>query len=184
MRQIQQMQQQQSQPSEIIATGYRPKENVEVRWLFDYDHLLWSIRAKLYGGFLRTDPQGNYEIVLTAFSKPMLNPEGIENIMSIVNGFVDKIQATSNFDVFRINELCLADAYAITKLLYKNMEKYETTPDKATIIKRMIMNLDESNYRKSMNGQTLKLLGDTERFVQSTNPSQNQQRRFLGLIPY
>lgn len=168
------------EPSEEISTTYTPPSDEHARWFFDYSRLYWEIKAHLYGGWLVEDKNGNYVIKKPKKAKPLLNVEGIEDTMAIINGFVTKIQALTIMDEERIFSWCRELHIRLALLYYNNMEKYELTPEKASIIVRMIMNAFESNLRKSLGGMSMRLIGQTERIVEQR--VETPRRKFFGII--
>jgi len=157
---------------EKIETNYRPPSEKEARWFFDYQRFIWELRAKLMGGYITQDKDGFYKIMRFKGCKGLLNKQGVEDIVSLVNGFVtDKIHPLSIFTEERILQLC-RDLYTkLAIMLYKNMEFYEIDPGKASVILRMVMNLFEANLRKAIGGMSLRMLGQTEKVIeQKTEP--------------
>lgn len=167
------------EPIEEVTTSYTPPSEESARWFFDYKQLYWEIRAKLYGGWLEEDKKGNYVIKKPKYASYFMNTQGIEGTMSVINAFVTKIQALTIFDEERIMELCRDLHITLAKHYYINMEKYDLDPIKATIVIRMIMNLFESNLRKSLGGKSMMLIGETERIVeQRVEP----RKKLFGVI--
>jgi hypothetical protein len=109
-----------------------------------------------------------------------LNVEGIEDTMTIINCFVTKIQALTIFDNERISTWCRELHKALAKLYYINMEKYELTLEKASVVLRMIMNTFESNSRKSLGGTGMRLIGQTERIVEQR--VETPRKKIFGII--
>jgi hypothetical protein len=168
------------EPTEEISTTYTPPSDEQARWFFDYSRLYWEIKAHLYGGWLVEDKNGNYVIKKPKNAKPLLNTIGIEDTMAIINGFITKIQALTIIDEERIFIWCRELHIRLSQLYYINMEKYELTPEKASVIVRMIMNAFESNLRKSLGGMSMRLIGQTERIVEQRVEA--SRKKFLGII--
>jgi hypothetical protein len=136
-------------------------------------------QGTLYGGWLEEDKFGNYVIKKPRHARAFLNTEGIEDTMTIINGYITKIQALTILDEERIMAMCRTLRVELAKLYYTNMEKYQTTPEKASIVIDMILNAFETNLRKSLGGRSLMLIGQTERIVeQRVEP----KKKILGLI--
>lgn len=152
---------------ERIETLYHPPSREDSRWLFDYLDLYWEIKARLMGGYVSINNQGNYDIIRDKDSAPMLNTLGIEETMSLINAFITKIQALTYLDEERIFELCRDIYIKLSKFYYVNMEKYEIYPAKASLVIRMIMDMFESNMRKSIGGRSMLLVGQTERIIET-----------------
>jgi len=165
---------------ETIETGYSPPSEKEARWLFDYTMFLLQLRAKLLGGYLIEDPQKGMVIKVPKGSKPFMNVEGVEDTIAIVNGFVEgKIQGLTILDEERVLTWCRELHRKLALLYYLNMEKYELKPAKASLVIRMVCNLFESNFRKSIGGMSLRLIGQTERIVTHKTESKGLLRRII-----
>lgn len=160
---------------EEIDTLYQPPSREESRWLFDYRELYWEIKARLMGGYVTQDVQGNYKIIRSKDAEPMLNTRGIEETMSLLNAFVTKIQGVTYLDEERIFELCRDIYVKLAKLYYIQMENYNINPSKASVVIRFVMNNIESNMRKSIGGRSMQMIGQTERIVETRN---EPKRRF------
>ncbi|MCS7231790.1 MAG: hypothetical protein RMJ67_06605 [Elusimicrobiota bacterium] len=163
---------------ETVETYYNPpKENV--RWMFDYSKLYWEIRAKLMGGWLEEDKDGNFVIKKPKGVYPFLNKTGIEQTMAVINAFITKVQGLTFFDEDRIIDLCRHLFRELSVFYYINMEKFDLTPERAKIVIRLILDLYEANLRKSIGGLGIKLMGTTERIVET---KQQERKKFLGII--
>ena len=154
------------EPTERVSTTYSPPSDKESRWFFDYEKLYWEIKAHLFGGWLEEDKRGNYIIKKPKSAKPFMNIEGIESTMALINAFVTKIGALTILSEDRILELCGDLHTKLSVLYYVNMDKYNLTPDKASVVIRMVMTSVEANLRKSLGGKSLMLIGETEKIVE------------------
>lgn len=149
---------------ETIETEYSPPSEEQARWLFDYTHFIWQLRAKLMGGYLTEDKKKNFVIKRPKGAKPLMTTEGVEETISIINGFVEgRIHGLTILTEERIYTICRDLYIKLAKHYYINMERYGLDPAKASMILRMIMNLVEANLRKSIAGKSLMLIGSTER---------------------
>lgn len=158
-------------------TEFSPMDREHVRWIYDYTELYWEIKAKLKGGWLTMDKDGNYRIKIPQGAVPMMNDRGIEETMSLINGFVNKIQALTQYDEDRILEWCMKIDIALAHKYYINMENYSIDPINADIVIDMIMNLIESNLRKSHGAIGLKTTSQSERVI--TEHRQGRDRRSM-----
>ena len=165
---------------EEVSTTYTPPSDEVARWYFDYSRLYWEIKAHLYGGWLEEDKFGNYIIKKPKSAVPFMNTRGIEDTMTLVNGFITKIQALTILDEERILALCRDLYISLSILYYVNMEKYELTPEKASVVIRMVMNAFETNLRKSLGGRSLLLIGQTERVIEQK--IEQPRKKILGII--
>jgi hypothetical protein len=163
---------------EQIATQYTPPSKEEGRWIFDYTTLYWEIKARLLGGWIIQDNNNQYQIMRPQGAVPLLNSSGIEETMSIINGFVSKIQALTLLDEERVLTLCRDLYVKLAMLYYIKMEDFELDPARASIVIRMIMNMFESNLRKSISGISLKMIGQTEKVV----VTKEQHQKKFGII--
>lgn len=168
------------QDLDTIETSYTPPSKEEARWVFDYSHLYWEIKARLLGGWITQNKKNEYQIVRPKGANPLLNVSGIEETMALINGFVTKIQGLTVLDEERVLILSKDIYIKLAQLYYINMENFDIDPARASIIVRMIMNLFESNLRKSLQGRSLLLIGQTERIVETrTEPT---RKKILGII--
>ena len=151
----------------IGAEVYNPPEDKNVRWAFDYTRLIWEIRAKLKGGYLVENKDGEWEIKYYSDNPPQLmSDEGIEHTIALINAFVDgRVHGMSIYDNDRIMMLCRDLFVRLSQFYYVNMERYDLTPEKANIVIRIIISLFESNLRKSLGGTSLRLIGSTEKII-------------------
>lgn len=145
----------QNQNYEEIETGSGRIKDEEAKWFFDYSKLYWEIKSKLMSGELREDKDGNFIIRRPKGARALLTSVGIEETMAIINSSVTKIQALSIVDEERIKAMCLTLGRSLVDNYYVNMEKYGLDPSRATMVLRIIMNLVETNLRKSLEGKAL-----------------------------
>lgn len=170
-----------TQDGSISSASFRPPKEKDVRWMADYSLLYWELKARLSGGWLDTNERGHYIIKKPKNAIPFMNAEGIENTMTIINGYVTKIQAYSIYDEERIKEWCGEIDWVLCKLYFANMERYDLTPDKADTVVRFIMNAIESNMRKSIEGAALQGLSQSERITE-VRTTQQQKGKLFGVI--
>lgn len=156
---------------------YIPPENKDVRWLFDYSFFIMELRAKLMGGML--EQYGN-KLKFIKLSEPLMNETGIDQTIALVNGFVYQIQALSVLNEERVFEICKDLAISLAKFYYKNMDNFNLTPEKASVIIRLIMVLFETNLRKSIGAKALMMIGQSERV--SIVEKEQEKKKFLGVI--
>jgi hypothetical protein len=165
-----------NEPLDSIETHYSPPSRDDSRWMFDYQALYWEIRAKLMGGWIIQDKQNNYVIKKPKGVNPLLNGDGVEETMALINGFISKIQGITIVDEERVLTLCRDLYVKLSQLYYVNMERYEITPEKASVVLRMVMNLFETNLRKSLGGMSMKMIGQSERIVETR--AEQPKKRF------
>jgi hypothetical protein len=103
----------------------------------------------------------------------------VEQTIALLNGFVDKIHALSIMNEERVLDLCKDLCINLSKFYYVNMEKFDLDPSRASVIIRLIMNLFETNLRKSIGAQSLRIIGQSERFVVS---SKDEEKKKFGII--
>jgi hypothetical protein len=180
-------------PLQQTKTSYKPLTGDETRWMFDYRQLYWEIKARLMGGWITQNKMNEYVIIKPKDAQPMMNSTGIEATMSYINAFVTLIQGLSFIDEERIMTLSKDLWIKLAKLYYIRMEDrhivvlgiivnaefnkggfinteekgFDLSPDKANIVLREVMNLFETNMRKSISGNTLKLLATTEKRIET-----------------
>lgn len=169
------------EPMEQISTQYSPPTEEIARWYFDYSKIYWEIKSALMGGWLEEDNKGNYLIKKPKKSEAFMNTKGIEDTMALVNGFITKIQALTITNEERILLICKDLYIKLAQLYYINMRNYNLEPSKASIIIRMVMNFYENNLRKSIDGRSLLLIGQTEKITE-VRTDQGRKRKFLGFI--
>ena len=151
-----------SQDLESKTTEYTAPVDKDIRWMFDYDMLIWEIRAKLMGGWTTEGTDKKIKIVRPRGVKPMMNQTGIEQTIGIVRGFVSIVQGLSYVDAERINVLNKELAIALDKEYYINLEKFDMTLMGWSLAKQMVLSLVEFNMRKSLAGNSMRMIGQTE----------------------
>lgn len=162
----------QDQPIEnfkVISTGYKPPVNQDVRWMFDYNFLLVTIRAKLYGGL--TEQDKNTGEVLIRYNKDsmLMNEIGIDKTMSLINGYISILHGLSQIEEDRIMLLCRRLAIQLDFWFYNNADDFDIEPSSIAVVVDMIMDLYELNLRRSLAGKTLNLIGTTEHYEHTQN---------------
>jgi len=165
---------------EVIETSYRPPSEEGARWFLDFDKFIWELRAKLLGGYLIQDKNGYYKIVRPKGAKPFMNMEGVEDTVSIAKFLCNKIHGLTILTEERVLELAKEFYIKLAKLYYVNMEKYQLTPAKASVVIRMVVGLFESTLRKSIGGMSMRLIGQTERVVETR--AEPKRKKILGII--
>jgi hypothetical protein len=166
------------QDLETSETKYIPPNIDEARWIFNYTNIYWEIKARLMGGWITQDKQGNYLVVKPKGTRPMMSSTGIEETMATINAFVTVIQGLTWLDEDRILKLCLDLSVKLDIFYYINMEKFDLEPERASIVKRIVMNMVETNMRKSIAGNSMKLIGQTEKIVE-TRVEEGKKHKFL-----
>lgn len=165
---------------ETIETSYIPPDKETVRWMFEYNNLMWEIRAKLLGGWVVKDKiTDSFVIKKPRGVKPLMNESGVEGTMAVINAFANVIQGLTYLTEERILEICRDLNIALAKKYYINMEKYDLTPETASIVLRMCMNIIEMNLRKSIQGMSMRIIGTTERVIETKTEG---KKKFLGII--
>ncbi len=151
----------------VEEESYNPPEEKEVRWMFDYRLLVYELKAKLKGGYVEEDKKtGAIKIKVPKGAKPLMNEEGIEQTIALISAFIDgRIYGLSIYDEDRVMIICRYLMRKLSDFYYVNMEKFDLTPDKATIVISIILNLFESNLRKSLAGMGMRVIGSSERVI-------------------
>jgi hypothetical protein len=166
------------EPHEVIDTHYRPPLDERARWLFDYTRLYWELKAKLLGGWLVTDEKsGSFKIERPRRAVAFMNDRGVEQTMAVVNGFITIVQGTSIYDEQRIYALCFEFNEKLNLYYYQNMDDFDLPPDRASLVIRLIVDGFEANMRKSIGGASLKIIGSTERVIE-TRATEKPAKRF------
>ena len=165
-------------------TNIMPPTDDQARWMFEYRTLYWDIKAKLMGGELTQEQTGKdagkYLIYRRAGFRPFMNDNGVEETMALVNFAISKIQALSIYDEERI--LVQSKLLNIELAIYYfiHYREFDLSLDRASLVIELIMNNFESNLRKSIQGQGLKVIGGTERVV--TTQIDNEKKKKFGLF--
>lgn len=165
------------EPTEQMTTEYSPPSDEAARWVFDYEKVYWQMKANLYGGWLVEDKKGVYVIKKPRNAKQFMNTEGIESTMALINGFISKLQSISDFDEERILQLCNSINDKLAIFYYQNMDKFDLTEERASVVIRMIMTNIEANFKKSLNGASMRMLGTTEKVITTRDES---PRKIMG----
>ena len=97
--------------------------------------------------------------------KPMLNDVGIDETLSEL-GMVTEIQGFSYYkDEERILLLTKDLHISLAKFYRINMERFELTPTKASLLIKILTDLYEANMRRSIGGRSLNIIGGSEKVV-------------------
>jgi len=147
--------------SQEIRT-YLPPTEQEAKWMFDYYMLLLEIKAQLSGGQVN---KGNNGYFVDNSTYPFMNELGVQETMALVQAFVHKISAITNYDDDRIYDTCLKIALYLDDFYYVNMEKFELSIEKYGLVKSIVMQNLEANLRKSLDHRSMDVLGQTEKTV-------------------
>lgn len=171
------------QQLQSMKTSYKPLSGDETRWMFDYRLLYWEIKARLMGGWITQAKDKSYLVIKPKDATPEMNSTGVEATMAYINSFVTLIQALSFIDEERVYVLCKDLWIKMAKLYFRRMEEFDLTPDKANIVLRIVMHLVETNLRKSINGNALKVLATTEKRIE-TIVGQQRKGGIMSHIPF
>lgn len=146
----------------VMDTGIPAPENMDTRWLFDYDYLWLSFEAKLRGGKLKRNIKtGVWEIDLKDATTPIMNEKGINDLMALFQSNVSVIQGSTIFEneggkgIERIYRLCEDMGYALLMMMQENKEEYELGEGKMMVVVLTFLNAMEANLRKSLDGKAL-----------------------------
>ena len=163
-------------------TNVMPPTDDQARWMFSYRELYWDIKAKLMGGELTQeksgDNRGSYLIIRRKGFRPFMNDEGVEETMAIIYSFVSKVQALSIIDEERIFNISRMLNVELASYYFIHYKEFDLTLDRATIVIEIIMNNFETNLRKSIQGQGLKIIGGTEKVIETRSDQQGRKKLF------
>lgn len=186
------------------ADSFTTPREKDSRWAFDYALLMMELKARLHGGFLHQDNDGNVSIKWPdpehpgkyTSNKPkraisFMNDAGVENTLAIVNMLVTKIQKLGIHREQRVLAWCAKIDWEMSKLYFSAMmqeneenpdhiNQYDLSPVKASNVIVATMNLVESNLSGGIDGQSLSMLGQSEKIIE-TRTSQPRQK-ILGII--
>ena len=129
--------------------------------LLDNSVTIESIEHYLNGEELRLNintKKWEYKIVRT----PLINKEGINKILYIITPYLSPIISLSNFRLEEINARCLEISLNLTWNLAINQEKYKVDPNDLSLIKNMVVNTIEANYRKAKDGNLVNIFSKTQ----------------------
>jgi len=186
------------------ANSFRSPQEKDSRWAFDYSMLYMELKARLHGGFLYQDNDGNINIKWPDPEKPgkfttdkpknsvsFMNDAGVENSLALINGYVTKIQKLGIQREGRVLAWAGKIDWELSKLFFAAMmqeneenpnqiNQYDISPVKASNVIVMMMNLIESNLSGSIEGRSLELLGQSEHVVQTIG--EQPRKKILGIF--
>lgn len=166
---------------DIQQTLQKPPRPENIQWMFDNTLLMYEIKARLMGGWLAKNRDGEYIIKRPKGAVAFMNTAGIENTMAALNATVTPIHSTSVFDGNRIFELCRLLRIELASIYFNNLEKFDIAPEKASFVISIVMNAVEANWNKSIGGRALLSVLSNERVTEIRNSPQ-PQKKFLGIF--
>lgn len=169
---------------DVEDTGIPAPQQIDVKWLFDYDYLWLMFEANLRGGSLkRNSVTGQWEFLIPKNSKPFMNEKGIKDVIALFRANVNVISGSSIFqDENRIYQICQVMAQDLTVLLYENLYAYELDESKFDIVITTFMTAFESNLRKSLKGMALIYALQGERVIETRTIDKTPQRGLIRKI--
>ncbi|WP_157744163.1 hypothetical protein [Halopenitus persicus] len=131
------------------------------------------------------DKQGNTTRVWKERENNLLNQEGVENVVGLVRGIVDKNQTTSIYDETEIKRVMKSLHRAISLELTENWSEYGITK-RGTAEKVMEIVTDNcySAFKRAKDGRTLDAVAKTTKTVSKTTHADNDSdsgMSFFGL---
>lgn len=104
----------------------------------------------------------------------LLNKKGVENIVGLVRGIVDKNQTTSIYDDREIKRVMKSLHRAMAREIVENWEAYgiqkRGTADK---VMEIVTDNCYSAFKRALDGKTLDVIGDTTETVSKTRQEKN-----------
>lgn len=157
----------------LASSSYQNQgQNNLIEFQLETADLLTRLEHFLKGEYISTDDQGN-EFWLKQEDKSLilLNDYGVNCIMAIIGGYVDKSTVLSTYDEMRINEILADLGDELANWVFCNYEKIGMdTEFKKTRFQLLVLNIlhtIETAYRRALRGQTREDLNSSKIFTQS-----------------
>jgi len=144
-----------------------------VQWELDHDKIRKTIEMNLKGYvWVATEKQ------FKQLKVPLLNDEGVDTIIAIVDSYLDKTIALTNMDVKQINKIMIRFSNQLDMALGFRCENWKINRTIRPMISSKIQDVVFAVLMKSREGITLDFLGNTTKIVQTNQ--QNQSKGFIG----
>jgi hypothetical protein len=129
-----------------------------VQWGLDTDEILDRIEHFLKGDVIKTDEEGNIRCVAPKYKEiVILNEYGVNSIMQIIQGYVNKNTMLSFYTEERIYEILSDFGYELTDFIFSNYERMgmdtEFKKSRYKMIVINILHIVESAYRRALFGK-------------------------------
>ncbi len=125
---------------------------------FKMEDLLKRIETYLRGGYVKFKPDGSIEEVIPTNAEPLLNDEGIRELMSIIRSRLDVVLNTSIIDETFIRDEVYFFNLNLIFILYKNAERWGLKKYKFIELIDFLVSAYEMALRRSLGGAFLKAL--------------------------
>lgn len=154
-------------------------ENSEnlIKWQLDIKEELTRIEHLLRNHIPKTDSRGNVYYVEPPASEKLFNEKGVNEILNLLNWYLNKNIILSNFSEPTINERCQEFQKRLADLVHNNYQDFGLdTKKKIKHVPMIVMNLTntvEAAYNRALNGGERESLR-TARTVTQNEPMMNQ----------
>lgn len=160
-----------------------------VKWQLDIKEELTRIEHLLRNHIPKSDGRGNIIYEEPPAEQKLFNEKGVNEILNLLNWYLNKNIILSNFDESTIKERCHEFQIRLTNLIHNNYQDFGLdTKKKAKHVPMIVTNLVntvEAAYNRALNGGERESLR-TARSVTQTEPMQQQggqQSRWSILRP-
>jgi len=162
---------------------------VQARWMFDYEDYFENIRARLQGKRISIDKDGKPFMIPLPEGSRLLPDEAAEAVMAFMTGFVgDRIQGLTYYqtvDEIYPHVTSFRENLSILFAVWMEQGKYNLKPTddtmaKCRLVTRMLARAIDASMRKSLGGNGMKMVGQTERRSEVTN-NQNRGASVMGI---
>lgn len=132
--------------------------------------------------FKRSDDGKSGEWIKPKKIKPMLNDEGVTDVISLMNVFITKIFILSNFSEDRINDNCLDFNRVIIEKIFLKRRSYEIDKADRSTIRLILDQSYNSILRRALNAGERISLTQTHRIMQTYQENQKEKNNILSTV--
>lgn len=164
-------------PEAYGAPTMNQPENSEnlVKWQLDIKEELTRIEHLLRNHVPKADGRGNIYYEEPPEDQKLFNEKGVNEILNLLNWYLNKNIILSNFDEKTIKERCMEFQKRLANLIHDNYQDFGlNTKKKIKHVPMIVMNLTntvEAAYNRAMNGGERESLR-TARTVTQSEPMQ------------
>lgn len=160
--------------TDISRFAYQDTANPDlIKWELDHEKIRKTIEMNLKG-FVWSASDRQFK----QLKVPLLNDEGVDTVIAIVDSYLDKTVALTNIDIEQINKIMVRFANELDVTLGFKCTEWEMNRTIRPLISSKIKDVVFFVIMKARAGETLNFLSKTEKVVQTNQ--QNQSKGFLG----
>lgn len=169
------MEQNASLMSSVAPSMFQDRRDNNVEFQLDNSNLIRQVQRLYRGDILSINKNGEeYWARQTDANQRLFNDFGVNELLTILSPYLDKLNALSIYKEERIYEILADLGEALTKYIHNNYDKLgmdtQYKKSKYDLIVISTLHAVESNFRKSLGGRTSENINTNKLY---TNPSQS-----------